>query len=197
MYYNINQEESKKILVVGNSFCASSLSVSLPWPELLSLNNFVTEGSSLDYQANLILNLEKDSFDKIIWVLGHELVADPRGDGSFMMKYAWGVKDIWGKKSKTLWYDFFTTSKWHHRIALLSVISVLNSIDKDKILVMPLFRNSITNNKIIFHHPSIYRSNFGEYRNKYPDGSGHVNQEGHNAFSLVMYQKLRDLEWLI
>lgn len=196
VHYSINLTDSNKILIVGNSFCTPSLNVPNPWPYQLQLNGIYCEGATLDYQAELIIDLEKDRYDKLIWVVGQDLRADPRGDGTFILPYSWGDKDKWDKRSKDIWFKFYTRRSWYKRISLLSIMSVLHHVKNKDLLIVPLFKSSIVNHPAIFKNSSIWREYFGDYRNLYPDGTGHVGQEGHDKFSVKIRTKLEELDWI-
>lgn len=184
------------ILVIGNSWTIPSLEVRRPWTDQLGLfNRIEANGITLDAQAELVLN-NRNYAEKIIWLVTGHHRADPRGNGSFLLPYPWGEGDIWGDKDRALFFKYFTRRSWFDRTSALFVRAAIMDMNKDNLLLIPLYKPSVLDHPWVQKHPSIWREYLGTYRKKYPDGRGHTNQEGHNIFTQKVRKEIQH-RWTI
>ena len=191
------EQESNKILLIGNSYTIPSLSVPLPFPTLLGLKNNVEDyGATLDYQAEIILKEEEITYEYVIWIVGHHHRADPKADKNFILPYKWTDIDTWGDLTKDIWFKKMTTIKWHYRLGVLSVLAVLSKIPPENIILIPLYRPNVLESPELKDYSSIMWDYLGDYRKKYPDGAGHMNQLAHKMFAVKLKEEIEE-RWKI
>ena len=189
----MNDIDTSKILLIGNSYSLPSLWVDNPWPIQLGLLNRIEDmGATLDYQAETIINKDKQDYEYVIWLVGHHLRADPRANKEFLLPYPWATGDVWGDLTRKLWFKKFTRLRWYKRIALLSVYSVLHHVPQDKLMLVPVYHPNILENKLLKDNPSIWWNYLYKYRESDPDGTGHPNQNGHNKIALSFQKEIYD-----
>ena len=180
----MNDIDTSKILLIGNSYSLPSLWADKPWPLQLGLSNRIEDrGATLDYQAEVIINEPQENYDYLIWLVGHHLRADPRANKEFILPYDWAEGDVWGELTRKLWFKKFTRLKWYKRIALLSVYSVLHHVPKDKLMLVPIYHPNVLENKLLKDNSSIWWHYLYKYRESDPDGTGHPNQKGHDKIA--------------
>jgi len=191
------EQESNKILLIGNSYTIPSLTVPLPFPLLLKLENKIEDfGATLDYQAEMILKEPGVNYEYIVWIIGHHHRADPKADKDFIIPYKWKDTDTWADLTKNLWFKKMTTIKWHYRLGVLSVLAVLSKISIENILLIPLYRPNVLESPELNEYPNIMWDYLGDYRKKYPDGSGHMNQLAHKIFAAKLKEEIEN-RWKI
>ena len=180
----MNDIDTSKILLIGNSYSLPSLWADKPWPFQLGLSNRIEDrGATLDYQAEVIINEPQENYDYLIWLVGHHLRADPRANKEFILPYDWAEGDVWGELTRKLWFKKFTRLKWYKRIAFLSVYSVLHHVPKDKLMLVPIYHPNVLENKLLKDNSSIWWHYLYKYRESDPDGTGHPNQKGHDKIA--------------
>lgn len=180
----MNNIDTNKILLIGNSYSLPTLWAEKPWPWQLSLTNRIEDmGATLDYQADAIINEPRENYEYVIWLVGHHLRADPRANKEFLLPYPWATGDVWGELTRKLWFKKFTRLSWYKRIALLSVYSVLHHVPQDKLMLVPIYRPNVLENKLLKDNPSVWWNYLSKYRESDPDGTGHPNQNGHNKIA--------------
>tara|TARA_B100000287_G_scaffold306616_1_gene289744 strand:- start:1209 stop:1823 length:615 start_codon:yes stop_codon:yes gene_type:complete len=193
----MNDIDTSKILLIGNSYSLPSIWVDKPWPWQLGLSNRIEDrGATLDYQAEVIINEPQENYDYLIWLVGHHLRADPRANKEFILPYDWAEGDVWGELTRKLWFKKFTRLSWYKRIALLSVLSVLYHVPQEKLLLVPIYHWNILEHDMLKDNPSIWWHFLFKYRESDPDGTGHPNQKGHDKIAKEFQKEIYD-RWKI
>ena len=188
---------------MGNSYTIPSLAVPFPFPLLLGLTNNISDyGATLDYQAEIILKKEELTYEYIIWIIGHHHRADPKANTDFILPYNWNETDPWGDLTKNIWFKKLTTIKWHYRIGVLSVLAVLSKVPPENIILIPLYRPNVLESPELnfLQYPDVTSpimwEYLGDYRKKYPDGAGHMNQLAHKMFAIKLKEEI-EKRWKI
>jgi len=193
----MNDIDTSKILLIGNSYSLPSLWADQPWPWQLGLSNRIEDrGATLDYQAEIIINEPQENYDYLIWLVGHHLRADPRANKEFILPYDWAEGDVWGELTRKLWFKKFTRLSWYKRIALLSVLSVLYHVPQEKLLLVPVYHWNILEHDMLKENSAIWWHFLFKYRESDPDGTGHPNQKGHDKIAKAFQKEIYD-RWKI
>jgi len=138
----------------------------------------------LDAQANYIIENNLVNRFKVIWLVGHHHRADPRANGDYLLPYGWGSGDIWGKLVQDIWFKKITRMAWYNRTNSLFVKAVLGEATVENLMLIPIYRPNIIEQPMIKDHPCIWEYYLRDLAKNYADGRGHINQHGHNYFSL-------------
>jgi len=186
-----------EIFIVGNSWSIPSLEAPNPAFTQLGLNNRWEQiGITLDAQAEYIIDNDFTSKFKVIWLIGHHHRADPRGDGSYLLPYAWGQGDIWGKLVRDIWFRKITRMEWYNRTNALFLKAVLGIANPSNLLMIPIYRPNVVDHVWFDENPCIWRHYLRDYVREFPDGRGHMNQAGHNKFKIRLAAEIFD-RWQI
>ena len=186
-----------EIFVVGNSWSLPSLEVKNTCFDQLGLTNrWEHLGITIDAQAEYIIEHELVKNYRVIWLVGHHHRADPFGTGDYLLPYSWKENDIWGDRLRKIWFRKLTKQAWYWRIAKLSVQAVLKGATKDNLLMIPIYRPNVLEKKWFSTHPCKWDYFLRDLVNKYPDGRGHINQEGHNYFTPLLAKEIEN-RWKI
>ena len=179
------------IIVVGNSWSIPSLEVNKPAFDQLGLTNrWEHHGITLDAQAEYIIDNDLTSSFKVIWLVGHHHRVDPRADGNYLLPYEWREEDIWSEHLKTLWFKKVTRMGSYKRNAALADKDVLDSSNYSNLLLIPIYRPNTLEHIWFENHPSVWLHFLRDYVKKYPDGRGHMNQQGHNIFAPLLQEEV-------
>ena len=187
------------IFLVGNSWSIPNDEAPIPAYNLLGIKNrWEVPGITLDAQAEYIIDNDLVNKFKVIWLVGHHHRVDPKGDGSYLLPYPWGVMDKYGDLVRDLWFKKLTKMPWYNRINALFIKAVLGNADKDNLMLIPIYRPNTLEHIWFTGHPCIwdfYLRDFAK-REGFLGYQGHMNQAGHNYFAPILASEIHD-RWKI
>jgi len=172
------------IRVIGTSWIEPTLDVRYPWPYLLGLTRmWGHSGITIDAQCEHILDTYEPG-ELIIWNLTHWNQSDPKGNGTYLLPYDWGPQDSWGELTRTLWFKKLTTSTWLKKTSAMWVLSVIEKIGNENLIIYPIYRPSLYDHVWLHNYSCMRDYHIGDERKAHGDGRGHCNQHGHSRIAL-------------
>tara|TARA_Y100000114_G_scaffold117626_1_gene111990 strand:- start:2305 stop:2952 length:648 start_codon:yes stop_codon:yes gene_type:complete len=184
---------SDEIFLVGNSWSIPCDEAPIPAFNILGLKNrWEIPGITLDAQAEYIIDNNLVNKFKVIWLVGHHHRVDPKGDGSYLLPYPWGVMDKYGDLVRDLWFKKLTKMPWYNRINALFVKAVLGDANKDNLLLIPIYRPNTLEHIWFTGHPCIWDFYLRDFAKR--EGNmghqGHMNQDGHIKLAPILASEI-------